>query len=215
MALALTGGLDPAGAQVRIRVPAPGPFTKFEPSNQSTDRRNNPTLRWTRSVRARTYEYCLDTKDNGTCDTRWVPVAGQTSARPSGLADDTTYYWQVQAKNPGGATPANGDAWFSFRTRGGQPGEFTKLSPTNRAVGQRIDPTLQWQDSAGATSYEYCFDTNANDECDTGWQSVDTDTSANLRGLAPGTEYFWQVQARNDTGMTPANAGIWWSFRTR
>ncbi len=47
----------------------------------------------------------------------------------SGLAYNTTYYWQVRATNGGGATLANTGPWWSFTTR--------------------VLPAAFWQDFAG------------------------------------------------------------------
>ncbi|MBC6939501.1 MAG: hypothetical protein D8M55_01030 [Chloroflexi bacterium] len=50
----------------------------------------------------------------------WEPNPGtsNTSIGITGLAAETTYYWQVRAVNSTGATMADGNAWWSFRTTG-------------------------------------------------------------------------------------------------
>jgi hypothetical protein len=91
------------------------------------------------------------------------------------------------------------------------PAPFGKSSPANAAFGQPANPTLGWETSSSATSYEYCIDTSSNNTCDTSWISTSTSTSVPLSGLAAGG-YSWQVRARNASGTTEANAGAWWSF---
>ncbi len=96
------------------------------------------------------------------------------------------------------------------------PAAFGKTSPAVSAVGVSIAPTLVWETSAGAVSYEYCIDLTTNATCESGvWVSVGTNTSASLSGLLPGTLYSWQVQAINPAGTTYADGGTWHSFTTQ
>jgi hypothetical protein len=92
------------------------------------------------------------------------------------------------------------------------PGDFNKVSPSNAAMGQSINPTLTWGKSTNASSYEYCYDTSRNSSCDTAWQST-TAANASLAGLGYNTVYEWQVRAVNTGGNKYANAGAWWSFK--
>ena len=96
------------------------------------------------------------------------------------------------------------------------PAPFNKVSPANGAVNQSLTPTLSWAASNRATSYEYCYDTINNNDCDTIWSSAGGATNTNLGSLASGTIYYWQVRAINDYGVTYANGDIanWRSFTT-
>ena len=95
------------------------------------------------------------------------------------------------------------------------PGAFNKTSPANGATGQPTSLTLAWGAGSGATSYEYCYDTTNDNAC-SAWVSTGTTTSANLTGLGPSTNYFWQVRANNADGTTYANGSstAYWSFTT-
>jgi hypothetical protein len=95
------------------------------------------------------------------------------------------------------------------------PAAFSKSSPTNGATSQSTSPTLTWGASAGATSYEYCYDTTNDNACSS-WISTGTTVSANLSGLSSGTAYYWQVRASNPSGTTYADGGstAFWSFTT-
>lgn len=98
--------------------PAPGAFNKSSPANGATRIRSNTvTLQWGASSNAVSYQYCIDTSNNNTCNATWISVGAATSVRPTGLAGGTTYYWQVQAVNAAGTTVANGGSWWNFRTR--------------------------------------------------------------------------------------------------
>jgi hypothetical protein len=99
-------------------------------------------------------------------------------------------------------------------TDAGSPGAFIKSDPPNGSTNLPTSPTLSWEASSGATSYEYCFDT-ANDNGCSGWTSVGTTTSVSLSGLSNNTSYYWQVRAKNASGTTYSNGGTFWSFTTR
>ncbi len=94
------------------------------------------------------------------------------------------------------------------------PGQFGKTGPADGATGRGVATQMSWSASAGATSYEYCFDTINNGACDDGWNSTGTNTSVVESGLAYNTTHYWQVRAINGSGSTYADGGVWWSFTT-
>jgi hypothetical protein len=191
----------------------PGAFGKVSPAN-GTMTTTSPTLTWSSSGGATSYEYCINTAN--VCNT-WTPTGANTSVALSGLDEGTTYYWQVRAKKDSQITYANGSetALWSFTTMTSPPGAFSKSAPTNSATGISTNPTLSWGASAGATSYEYCYDTTNDNNC-TGWASTGSNTSIALNGLSEGTTYYWQVRAKNTGGTTYADGSetAHWSFTT-
>lgn len=115
------GILDAAAAVAAAGNPPPPPnppgaFSKTSPSNGATGQSTRPTLAWGASNGATSYQVCLDSTVNGSCDGSWTTVTG-TSASASGLSRRRTYEWQVRALNAGGSTPADGGTWFTFTTR--------------------------------------------------------------------------------------------------
>lgn len=96
--------------------PAPGAFNKSSPANTATRVRRPVTLQWGASSNTASYEYCIDTSNNSTCNATWVNVGLATSANPT-LNAGITYYWQVRAINAVGTTNANGGTWWRFSTR--------------------------------------------------------------------------------------------------
>ncbi len=119
-------------------VTRPWMFGKSEPANGAVNQNTTLALQWTPSTDATEYQYCLDTSDNNACDATWVSAGVNLSADLSGLAQDTTYYWQVRASNAQGTTDADNGAWWWFRTRDTTPPtvvSITRLdaSPTNAA----------------------------------------------------------------------------------
>ncbi len=116
----------------------------------------------------------------------------------TGAADSSSRITEVEAYSPSNAAP----------------GSFAKSGPANGATAQRRIPTLSWENSSGATSYEYCVDTTNNNTCDTGWKSTAGAASVAVGGLDSPNTYYWQVRARNFAGTTEANGNVWWSFTT-
>jgi PKD repeat protein len=106
-------------------------------------------------------------------------------------------------------------SWTNVTPCAAPPGAFNKSSPANGTAGQPTNPTLVWGSSSGAANYEYCLDTTDNNTCDSAWTNIGNTTSKTLSGLNNGTQYYWQVRARNTAGTTDANAGAWWSFTTQ
>ncbi len=190
-------------------VAAPGAFVKTSPANNATGQPVSLTLNWGTSSNASSYEYCYGTSNP--CS-NWTPTGTNTSASLSGLSNNTTYYWQVRATNAGGTTYANGVTTdWSFTTIVEAPGAFAKTSPVNASTGQPVSMTLNWEASARAASYDYCYGTS--NPC-TNWTSAGTNTSIGL-SLSPNTTYYWLVRAVNAGGTTYGDGVTTdWSFST-
>ena len=193
---------------------APGAFGKIGPGNGATDQPTSLTLTWDTSNGATGYEYCYDTSNDNACS-GWVSTDTTTSASLDFLIHGATYYWQVRALNSFGTTYGEGSstAYWSF-TIGSPPENFNKISPSNGAIDQPLSLTLDWDPSNGAASYEYCYDTIDNHECDGVWVSTGLNTNAVIGGLSDDTTYYWQVRALNPFGSMYANSENWWHFTT-
>jgi len=151
----------------------------------------------------------------------------QAGAGPYTRLDGTINRWGTH----GGAAvdPSDGTVWVvhqhaavlnKWGTRIARltlthPGAFNLISPVDGATNQSTFPRLEWGASAGATSYETCHDTNAQNACSP-WTNRGLTTAINLPNLAPGTRYSWHVRANNANGSTYANGSstAWWNFTT-
>ena len=194
---------------------APGAFVKSNPVSGATNQPLSPTLSWGASSNVASYEFCFDTTNDNACTT-WISAGASTSVPLNGLSPYTTYYWHVRANNTFGTTYSNGSgtAFWSFTT-GGVPGAFGKSSPANLGTNILLIPSLSWESSVNATSYEYCYDTSNDDSCDgDNWVSTTSSTVIPGESLMKDTTYYWQVRATNSFGTTYANGGSWWSFTT-
>ena len=133
-----------------------------------------------------------------------------TSQQVSGLANNTIYYWQVNAKNSGGTSVYSG-AW-SFTTILAPPAAPTLASPANAATGIVTNPTLSWNAVTGATSYQLQVSANSDLSAPIFNQSNITSTSQQVSGLANNTTYYWHVNATNAGGTSAWSLA--WNFTT-
>jgi uncharacterized delta-60 repeat protein len=153
-----TGSSNPVGVTMNSDksvtanfMPSPGAFNKSLPGNGATGLPANPSLSWGTSNGATSYEYCIDTTDDNGCDSdTWTSTGASTSITLSNLPPDTTFYWQVRARNAVDTTDANAGAWWSF-TRNGIPAVPVTVSPSGMMADTQ--PPYVWNESSGATSY--------------------------------------------------------------
>jgi hypothetical protein len=82
------------------------------------------------------------------------------------------------------------------------------VSPANGATGVSVTPTLSWNASSGATSYNVYFGTSSTPPL-----VMNTAATSYAPGtLTLGTTYYWEVVAENSSGS--ASSAIW-SFTTQ
>ena len=133
----------------------------------------------------------------------------------TGLTSAVGYTFKVEAVNAAGFSPSSAlSAAVTPTTTTALPGAFAKTAPALNATGLSTKPSLSWQASTTATSYQYCFDTTNDSVCNSTWVSTRTARSVTLSGLISKTKYYWQVRAVNTGGTTLSNTGTWWAFTT-
>ncbi len=171
------------------------------PANGATGVVLAPTLTWNASAGATSYDVYFGTAASPPLATNTTG----TSYSPGTLTAGTTYYWQVVAKNSGGSASS---ATWSFTTQGSAaPTAPVLVSPANGATETVLTPTLSWNASSGAASYDVHFGTVS---------SPPLVTNTTATNYAPGTlnsgvTYYWQIVARNAIGSATSAT---WSFTT-
>ncbi len=94
------------------------------------------------------------------------------------------------------------------------PYGFGKIAPANGAINVPTPVVISWEVAGQANTYQYCYDTTNDNQC-SAWVNNGALTSKSLSGLLPNKTYYWQVRAVNASGVTYANNGNWWSFKTK
>jgi photosystem II stability/assembly factor-like uncharacterized protein len=97
-----------------VAPPSPPAPTLVSPSNGATDQPTTLTLKWNRSANTDTYRVQVATDSGFTNLFANDSTVTDTSKTIAGLANLTTYYWRVNAKNAGGTSAFS--SRFSFTT---------------------------------------------------------------------------------------------------
>ena len=118
-----------------------------------------------------------------------------TSQQVTGLANASTYYWRVGAKDAAGKSAWSGVGSFTTTVAP------TLVAPTD-AQNLSILPMLSWSSVPMATSYRLDVST-ASDFSTTVYSAKGlTATSDSVNGLTNGQTYLWRVGAKNASGIT-------------
>jgi predicted small secreted protein len=190
--------------------PAPAVPTLSSPANSATNQPLSTSLAWNAVSGASTYHVQMSTSaafSDTVADDSTLTVPSKSIAP---LSTSKTFYWRINAKNPGG-TSAWSSVW-SFTTIPPVAGAPVPLSPSNSAQNQLISLTLSWNAVTGAVTYRTQV------ASDTGFTSIvndDSSLTAPSKAIGPlstGTTYYWRVNAKN-----PGGTSAWsekWCFTT-
>jgi hypothetical protein len=191
------GGFSPAASGT----PIPPPTAPAAPAVTAGDRQL--AISWAAVDGATAYEVWFGTADNaGSAKKSGDDVSGVTTTI-AGLANGTTYYVWVKAKNSVGAggfsPPASGTPI---------PPPAAPAAPAV-TVGDR-QLAINWTAVDGATAYEVWF--GATDNTGSAQKSGDdvSGVTTTIAGLANGTAYYVWVKAKNSVGasdFSPAASG--------
>ena len=113
---------SPTTPQLTLNVAGntPAALGKTAPANGATGVALSPTLSWQAMTGALWYGYCYDTTDNDACDPiSWQDAGTATSVGLTGLAPNTTYYWQVFASTSSLPVYGDGERVVVVHHRGG------------------------------------------------------------------------------------------------
>jgi hypothetical protein len=190
-ALVLTGAL-PAS------VSPPSVPTLASPADGSTGQSLTPSLKWNTAANAVTYEVQVSTASDFSAVVSSQTGISDTTYVPSGLSGNTQYYWHVRAVNSAGTSAYS--SVRNFTTANPPPAAPVLSSPSNSATGVSTSPTLSWNSSSGASTYNVQVSLVSDFSTQVVNQTGIAATSLNISGLSGNTVYYWHVSATNSGG---------------
>ncbi|MGH7598846.1 MAG: hypothetical protein ACREOI_21030, partial [bacterium] len=190
---------------------APDPPALNLPANNAVSQPTTLLLKWNASIGATTYHLQVATNNTFTAKIIDDSTLTGTSKQIGPLANNTSYFWRVRAKNEAGAS--DWSAVRKFTTQAAPPATPVLASPADNATGQLTTLTLQWNASAGAVTYRLQVATDVNFTAPIFDDSTLTGTSKEIGPLANNQIHFWRVRAKNDGG-TSAWSQVW-KFTTK
>ncbi len=184
----------------------PGKAVSPSPANGASGVATTSALSWGAASGATKYDVYFG-KTMPTTPTA-ANVTSTTFTVPGGMTTSTTYVWRIDSKNSAGTTA--GDTWsFTTAAPPPPPTKAASPSPANASTNVPVNSPLSWAPSTGATSYDVYFGTTLPSAPTSAGQTGTSYTPSTL--LAPSTQYFWKVNAKNSSGTT---VGDVWSFTT-
>ena len=189
---------DDAPWRFRTTVATPGSFNLLAPPDGATGQPIDVRLRWEVSARTDTYlVYLYRPSMSPTIVSRQT----DTGYTCSGLFNDSTYYWTVEAKNVAGITGTASGTW-DFRTIVLPPTAFNLTTPANLATNVPVLTHFAWNQALnGTVTYDLYLSTTyppGGSPVRTGLTNAWFDTTA--PGLDSGQTYYWTVKANNAGG---------------
>ena len=139
--------------------------TLVAPANAASGIAVSPTLSWNASSGATTYQVQVSTVSNfATTVYDQSGIAATSTLVTPALANNTLYYWRVNATNAAGTSAWSSPVWsFTTIALGTPPPAPTLNLPVNAALSVAISPTtLSWNASSGATTYQVQVSTVSN-----------------------------------------------------
>ncbi|TAK28394.1 MAG: hypothetical protein EPO21_22805 [Chloroflexota bacterium] len=199
------GGDSAWSSIASFRMPAgpPGLPTLLSPADGMTSASPLQKLDWSDVVGAESYQAQIssDAAFATTLVDSAVASSELTLAWP--LAIESTYYWRVKAVN--GVGDSGWTSGFSF-TVPAPPGAVTLISPDDGTTVATLEPTLDWDDVAGATAFEVQYSRSSTFSSDVTVATVTTSTYTISPSLPLDVDYYWQLRALNDSGFGPLSA---------
>lgn len=205
-----SAGDSPSSNQLVVFIPAPLPPPPPVPTGVSASGGNGQvTLTWTESTSATSYEYSRTTIVSPAPSdwSLWESMgSSQTSHTVSNLTNGTTYYFQLRARNAGGASV--GSLVVSATP---MPPVVPPSAPQNLigAAGNTL-VTLAWDapaDDGGGTISGYEYKSRITGSTWSNWGtswSLITPTWTSITGLTNETTYDFEVRAKNSAGGSAA-----------
>lgn len=180
------------------------------PAHGSVEVPTDPVLSWSTSAEAWTYRLQVSTNSSFVSTVFDDPTLSTSSKQIGPLANNTTYYWRVNATNSAGTGPWSDISRFT--TAPPPPPPPSQTSPENGSPRQPTVVTLEWGPIAGAKSYDLLVSKTTTYSTTEVSDTSLTEPSRQVGPLANNTTYYWRVRAKNGGGSSSWSPS--WNFTT-
>ncbi len=182
---------------------APGAPTLASPADGATNQATSLTLSWNASSGASTYRVQVSTSSTFTSTVVDDSTVATTSKAVSGLSNNTTYYWRVNAKNSSGTSAWS--ATWSYVTLTNLPTVTTLAANTITSSSSTLNGSENPNGAATSIWFEWGTSSTLSTFSSTTAQAIGSGTSAvavsaNLSGLSPNTTYYYRAVGQNSAG---------------
>ncbi|HEX2960940.1 MAG TPA: T9SS type A sorting domain-containing protein, partial [Ignavibacteriales bacterium] len=172
----------------------------LSPANSSNNQPLNVTLKWKPVAFADSYQLQVSTLPAFSTIFFEDAAVKETSRDLPPLANGTTYYWRVRAKQ-GNNAGIFSDTW-NFTTIKPMPNAPILASPADGSTFQPVTITLMWNTAPNALMYHLQVSEKNDFSTILFEDSTITKTSQEIYNLKNGTRYYWRVSAKNVTGSS-------------
>jgi photosystem II stability/assembly factor-like uncharacterized protein len=181
-------------------IAAPATPTLVAPASGAENMPSTLTLSWNPSTNAEMYRLQVSTSSNFATTVVDDSTLTTTSREVGPLANKTTHYWRVNAKNVGG-TSTWSNVW-RFTTIVAAPSIPTLAAPADSAVNQSTTLVLSWNPATDAETYHLQVSASSDFSTTVVDDSTITATSRQVGPLTHETTYYWRVRAKNIVGTS-------------
>jgi|GEM_PF-2932831 len=203
----------------------PGSFNLSSPPDSNSATSLQPYFDWTDSIDPDSgdtvsYSLLIDTDSLFPAPTTYNDISASEFNLTTPLANNTTYYWKVIAKDLCDQETESDDV-FNFTTVvacSTSPNSFSLVSPAHGSTNVSLTPTFDWEDSidpdvGDAVTYTLQVDTSDLFPAPTEFTDLVDSTYTMTSSLANGTTYYWRVIAKDGCDNEVTSTGVY-SFTT-
>lgn len=171
------------------------------PLNNGTNISINPTLTWTASTSATSYQLQVSTQSNFSTTVFDQSNITSTSQQVTNLAQTTIHYWRVRASNSNGTSPWS-EVWnFTTQIILQQP---VILSPENNAINISTTPNFVWQEVPSATVYQLQVSGNSTfTYLYINQTGISTTSFLSSYQFENNQQLWWRIKASNNQSSSP------------
>lgn len=181
----------------------PNPPELVSPEDGSISVLLSPTLSWNRIYNASTYYLQLSSSPDFSSiliNSNYINNNSYTCSSIT-LANSTTYYWRVLARNHIGLS--NWSNTFHFTTVSVTvPNPPTLVTPTNGATDVSLEPTLSWSVIPTADTCQLQIATSSSFDLNVRNYTNLRSNNVTCSNLSYSTTYYWHVRERNRVGYS-------------